>query len=85
MSKAKLTLYIDKDVGRMAKKTARLSGKSLSTIVKEYFIFREIQIKKIEIPKSIAKWIGMMGNNKSYKELRNQYIDGRLEKYENIN
>lgn len=85
MLKTKLTLYIDKDIGIMAKKTAKLSGKSISTMVKEYFISREIQTKNIEIPESVSKWIGIIGDDKSYKELRDKYIDGRLEKYESIN
>ncbi len=85
MGKTKLTLYIDKEIGRMAKKSAKLSGKSISTIVKEYFIIKNKQTNKIEIPGSITRWIGIIGNIKTYKELRDNYINGRLEKYENIN
>ncbi|MBI5206843.1 MAG: hypothetical protein HY934_03535 [Candidatus Firestonebacteria bacterium] len=85
MAKTKLTLYIDKEIGVMAKKSARLSGKSISTLVKEYFVIKNKQTNKIEIPESIYRWIGIMDNIKTYKELRDNYIDERLEKYEDIN
>ena len=82
MPKAKLTLYIDKETNQLARKTARLSGKSISTLVKEYFIQKEKETQVKEIPASVAKWIGILATEKTYKELRNEHLDSRLKRYE---
>ena len=48
MSKAKLTLYIDEHTSKLAHSRAKLSGKSISTLVNEYFIQKEKEIKQAE-------------------------------------
>lgn len=85
MSKSKLTLYMDEDVTKLAHKTAKLSGKSISTMVKEYFVQKEKEVRSKEISPSVSKWIGILKTKKPYKEFRDEYVDSRLQKYENIN
>jgi len=84
MPKAKLTLYMDEDITKLAHKTARLSGESISNMVKKYFIKREKKTRSGEIPDAVSKWIGMLKTKKTYKKLKDEYIDSRLRKYENI-
>ncbi len=82
MSKTKLTLYIDKDVARLAHETARLSGQSISNMVKKYFIERGRMARSTEISAGVSKWIGILETTKTYKELRGEHVDNRLLKYE---
>ena len=84
MAKAKLTLYIDEDINKLAHRRAKLSGKSISTLVKEYFVQKEKEIKSKEISDAVAKWIGILDIQKTYKELREEHINSRLKRYENI-
>ena len=83
MPKSKLTLYVDEDIVQSAHKTAKLSGKSISTMVKEYFVKKEKGARSKEISPSVFKWIGLLKTKKSYKELRDDHIASRLKKYEN--
>ncbi len=85
MSKAKLTLYMDEDITKLAHKTARLSGKSVSNMVKEFFIKKEKELRSEEISSSVSKWVGILKTKKAYKKLRDEYVGSRLQKYENIN
>lgn len=85
MPKAKLTLYMDEDITKLAHKTARLSGKSVSNMVKEFFIEKKKELQSEEISSSVSKWIGILKTKKTYKRLRDDYVDSRLQKYENIN
>jgi len=84
MSKAKLTLYIDEYTSRLAHRRAKLSGKSISTLVKEYFVQKEKEIKSAEISDAVAKWVGILDTQKTYKELRDEHIISRLRRHENI-
>ena len=84
MSKAKLTLYMDKKASTLAHKRARLSGKSISSLVKEYFIQKEKDAKARDIPDSIAKWIGVLKVRKTYRVLRDEQIGSRLKRYESL-
>ena len=84
MSKAKLTLYIDEYTSRLANRRAKLSGKSISTLVKEYFVQKEKEIKSAEISDAVAKWAGILDTQKTYKELRDEHIISRLRRHENI-
>lgn len=83
MSKSKLTLYMNKDITELAHKTAKLSGKSISTMVKEYFVKKERGTRSKEISPSVFKWVGLLKTKKSYKQLRDDHITSRLKKYEN--
>lgn len=85
MPKSKLTLYMDEDITKLAHKTAKLSEKSISTMVKEYFIQREKEVRSKEISPFVSKWIGVLKTKKPYKELRDEHIASRLKKYENTN
>jgi hypothetical protein len=85
MPKSKLTLYLDENITRLAHKTAKLSGKSISTMVREYFLQKEREARSKEISPSVSKWIGILKTKKHYKKLRDEYVDSRLQKYENIN
>ncbi len=82
MSKAKLTLYVDEDVARIAHKRAKLTGKSISGMVKEYFMQKEREARAEDISPSVSKWTGILKTKKSYKKLRDEHIDQKLKKYE---
>ena len=84
MSKAKLTLYIDERTSKLAHRRATLSGKSISTLVKEYFDQKEKEMKSAEISDAVAKWVGILDTQKTYKELRDEHIISRLRQHENI-
>ena len=53
-------------------------------MVKDYFISREKEINSIDIDSSISKWIGILEISKPYKKLRDELIEDKLKKYENI-
>jgi predicted HicB family RNase H-like nuclease len=80
MSKAKLTLYVDEKISRLAHKTAKLSGKSISTMIKDFFLEKEKAA--LSVSPAVAKWIGLLKTKKSYKQLREQHIQSLLRKYE---
>lgn len=84
MSKSKLTLYMPEEISRLAHRIAKLTGKSISTMVKEFFIKEEKKAKSTSISPSVSKWIGALEANKSYKELRDELTEAELKKYENI-
>lgn len=78
MSKTKLTLYIDEKTGELAKKTAKLSGKSISALVQEFFRQKARTPSDIHIDAAVMKWIGVLKSKKAYKELREEILDERL-------
>lgn len=82
MSKKKLTLYIDEETGKLAKKTSKLSGKSISVLVEDFFKSKGQVQSEIEIDDAIHKWIGILKENRTYKELREDRLDERLKRYE---
>jgi hypothetical protein len=82
VSRTKLTLYVDKDIARLAHKTARLSGQSISNIVQDYFIEKGRRAHSKEISASVSKWIGILETRKTYKDLRGEHVDNRRLKYE---
>ena len=82
MSKAKLTLYVDEDIAMLAHKTAKLTGKSISNMVKEYFVQKGREARTEDVSPSVSKWIGILSAKKTYKKLRDEHIDYRLKKYE---
>ncbi|MBI4690365.1 MAG: hypothetical protein HY754_08885 [Nitrospirae bacterium] len=84
MSKAKLTLYVDDNIAKLAHRTARLAGKSISIMVKEYFIQKDRETHTNGVSPAVSKWIGILTTKKTYKKLRDEYIDYRLKKYESI-
>lgn len=83
MSKTKLTLYIEEEIGRIAHKTARLSGKSISNMVGDYFVKKSKMAAEPEISPAIADWVGILHTKKTYRKLRDDLISARLKKYEN--
>lgn len=84
MGKAKLTLYLDEKIIRLAKKIAKLSEKSISALVQSFFLKEAKSIKHCEIDTEITSWIGILDTKKEYRELRDSYIEENIEKYENI-
>jgi hypothetical protein len=82
MGKAKLTLYIDEKTNKRIHQTAGMLGKSISSIVKEYFIEKEKEIKSIKISPSLSRWIGILDTKKAYQELRDEEIEAKIKKYE---
>jgi len=82
MSKAKLTLYVDEDIAKLAHKTAKLTGKSISNMVKEFFVQKGKEARTEDVSPSVSKWIGTLRTKKTYKKLRDEHIDSRLKKYE---
>jgi len=84
MTKTKLTLYVDKEISEIAKKIAKLSGKPISTLVKEYFTDKAKQIEQTYIEESVKEWIGVLNTSKNYEELREEIVAEKLKKYEVI-
>lgn len=84
MAKAKLTLYVDQETSVRAHKTARLRGKSISALVKEYFLEKEKEFRSREIAHSVSKWIGILDTQKTYKALRDEQVESRLKRREDI-
>lgn len=82
MPKTKLTLYVDEKTSRLAKKTAKLSGKSVSALVQEFFKHKAQARSDIDIDEPVMKWIGILKSKKGYKELREESLKERLKKYE---
>jgi hypothetical protein len=83
--KKKLTLYIDEEISDLAREIANLTGKSISILVKEFFIEMAKKTKKFQIEPSLNKWVGIINTSEDYKSSRDKYIiDDRIEKYENI-
>lgn len=82
MSKAKLTLYVDEDVAKIAHRRAKLTGKSISGMVKEFFMQKEREASAGDVSPSVLKWTGILRTKKSYKKLRDEHIDHKLKKYE---
>jgi len=81
MAKTKLTLYVDKEIIKNARKISKLSGKPISVLVTEYFIKEAKQIKDIYINESIKEWIGILNTSKTYEELRDELVAEKIEKY----
>ena len=80
LRKTKLTLYIDEDVSKKAKKVAQVAGKSISVMVKDYFNQKEAKIVRFKISDPVNKWVGMLETSKSYRELRNEIMNDKIEK-----
>lgn len=80
LRKTKLTLYIDEDVSMKAKKVAQFAGKSISVMVKDYFNQKESEIVRFKISEPVSKWVGLLETSKSYKELRNEIMNDKIEK-----
>ncbi len=78
MTKTKLTLYVDKSISKKAKKISNISGKSISSMVSDYFNYKEEQFLKYKISESVNKWIGIAKTDKTYKELRDELISDKI-------
>ncbi len=84
MSKDKLTLYVDEEMNKLAHQTAKLSGKSISMLLREYLISKRKEISSKEISSKVSKWIGLLETHKSYKQLRDEHMSDKLKTYENL-
>ena len=84
MASKKLTLYVDEEISDLAKKVSRQSGKSVSSLVKDFILAKARKSEKLELPKSVSRWIGAVESEKTYKELREELTGDRLKKYERI-
>lgn len=84
MAKTKLTLYVDKETSELAKKISAYRGKSVSELVSGYFNSEAYKINDLRIADSVSKWIGIIETDKTYKELKEEIITDKIEKYENI-
>lgn len=82
MSKAKLTLYMDEKTNKLAHRAAKLSGKSISSMVASYFLKKQKTIKQQGISPQVSKWIGILATEKTYQALRDERAEAGLEKYE---
>ena len=68
----------------MAHKVADSLGKSVSELVREFTAKMYREIEWGEISASISKWIGVLKTKKGYKPLRDQIINDRLKRYEDL-
>jgi len=78
LKKTKLTLYVNKEISKKAKKISDISGKSISNMVSDYFIKKDNKIIKLKISKPVSKWIGVLETTKTYKKLRDEIITDKL-------
>jgi len=69
----KLTLYVEEEIGKLARKIANLSGNSISALVTQYLLKRA-EIKHHRINDSIKKWIGVLDTKKTYKAMRDDIV-----------
>lgn len=84
MQKSKLTLYVEEEISRLAHKAAKRTGKSISVMVKEYFIQQEKRGKTLPVSPAVQQWIGILKTGKSYKRLRDDHFGDLLKKHENL-
>ena len=82
MQKSKLTLYVDKKTSRMAHRAAKLSGKSISSMVKDLFGERERRSAGRDISPEVERWIGVTRTRLSYKELREEHVATLIKKHD---
>lgn len=82
--KEKLTLYMNEKSNRQAHELAQLLGKSVSELVREYTVELSQKLKVKKISPGVSKWVGILKTNKSYKQLRDEYIKARLKRYEDL-
>lgn len=82
MSKTKLTLYVDKEVSDKAKKISRITGKSISKLVTDFFNKHDLESSNFKISEKVSRWAGIAESDKDYKELRDEVIYGKIKKYE---
>ncbi|MCL4385586.1 MAG: DUF6364 family protein [Actinobacteria bacterium] len=84
MPKTKLTLYVDKETVDLAKKISAYKGKSISEMVSSYLNSEASKINNLKVSDAVSKWIGVVKTDKTYKELKEEIITEKIEKYENI-
>jgi hypothetical protein len=82
MSKTKLTLYIDKEVIERAKKMSKIMGKSISNLVTDFINEQYPVGRDFKISEKVSKWAGFASSDKEYKELRDEVIEDKIERYE---
>lgn len=71
MRKKKLTLYIDEETSTLAHQVASRAGKSVSAMVKEFFMAKK-EVTVNEVARSVKQWSGTLKTKKTYKELRDE-------------
>ena len=82
MRKTKLTLYIDKEVIDRAKKMSKIMGKSISNLVTD-FVNEQYPVKQdFKISEKVSKWSGFASSDKDYKELRDEVMKDKMDRYE---
>ena len=72
MSKTKLTLYVDKEVSKRAKRISRMTGKSISSIVTEFINKQDSVINDFRISDKVSKSDFVLSNNGSLSFLERQ-------------
>ena len=82
MSKTKLTLYIDKEVIDKAKRMSKIMGKSISNLVTDFINEQYPITQDFKISEKVSKWAGFAQSDKDYKELRDEVMEEKLERYE---
>ena len=80
MAKTKLTLYVDKDISKKAKKISKITGKSISSIVSDFIYRQDLENSDYVISEKVEKWVGIAGSkpDESYKKLRDQAFEEKL-------
>lgn len=83
-----LTLYMEPDVIKAAKRIAKQNKMSVSKIVSEFFrvAVKTRDIKSLYgLPPVVMSMIGILKDDgKTYKEIRNEYYQHQLDKYNRI-
>lgn len=84
MRSKKLTLYMEEKTSRLARKVSRLSGKSISALVKEFIHTQARKSGNLEISPDVSRWMGAVESDRTYKALRDELTADRLKKYETV-
>jgi len=82
MSKTKLTLYIDTEVIDRAKRMSKIMGKSISGLVTDYINEQYSISNDFKISEKVSKWAGFANSDKGYRQLRDEVIEDKMERYE---
>jgi hypothetical protein len=82
ISKTKLTLYIDKEVIERAKRISKVMGKSISNLVTDFINEQYLITRDFKISEKVSKWTGFASSDKEYKELRDEVMEDKMERYE---
>ena len=78
-----ISIQLDEQTYNIAEKLALMVKKPIPEMIKEMIILKG-RATEIEISENVKKLTGILKTDKDYKTLRDEFIDDRIERYENI-